>query len=169
MELDGARPEIVLMCGIAGSGKTTYAKDLEANGYIRLSVDEEIWRRFGRHGVDYDPDEYERHTEVAREAVRERMLSLLAEGRDAVVDSSFWQRSRRREYKELIEQAGGRWRLVYLQADPALLQARLRGRAERFDANAAFPITEGLLARYLESFEPPSGEGEEVVVVSDLR
>jgi gluconate kinase len=84
-------------------------------------------------------------------------------------DHGFWQRSRRREYKELIEQAGGRWRLVYLQADPALLQARLRGRAERFDANAAFPITEGLLARYLESFEPPSGEGEEVVVVSDLR
>ncbi|MEU8261594.1 hypothetical protein AB0C02_13365 [Micromonospora sp. NPDC048999] len=69
----------------------------------------------------------------------------------------------RREYKELIEQAGGRWRLIYLQVDPALLRVRLRGRAARFDASAAFPINEGLLARYLESFEPPSGEGEEVV------
>jgi len=154
---------VVLLCGIAGSGKTTYAKNLEARGYARLSVDEEIWRRFGRYGVDYRPDEYERHTEVAREAVRERLLSLLAEGHDVVVDSSFWQRSRRQEYKQLIEQAGGRWRLVYLQADPALLRERLHGRAARFDANAAFPITEGLLARYLESFEPPSGEGEEVI------
>jgi predicted kinase len=161
------QPEVVLMCGIAGSGKTTYAKDLEARGYVRLSVDEEIWRRFGRYGVDYGPDEYERHTEVAREAVRERLISLLAEGRDVVVDSSFWQRSRRQEYKQLVEQAGGRWRLVYLRADPALLRARLRGRVERFDANAAFPITEELLARYLESFEPPSGEGEELIVVSD--
>ena len=90
------------MCGIAGSGKTTYAKDLEARGYVRLSVDEEIWHRFGRYGVDYEPDEYERHTEVAREAVRERLLMLLAEGRDVVVDSSFWQRSRRQEYKQLV-------------------------------------------------------------------
>src|SRR6266566_3172220 len=159
------QPEVVLMCGIAGSGKTAYARDLEARGYVRLSVDEEIWRRFGRYGVDYEPDEYEQHTEVAREAVRERLLSLLAEGRDVVVDSSFWQRSRRQECKQLVEQAGGRWRLVYLRAGPALLRARLHGRAERFDANAAFPVTGELLARYLESFEPPSGEGEELIVV----
>lgn len=65
------QPEVVLMCGIAGSGKTTYAKDLEARGYARLSVDEEIWHRFGRYGVDYEPDEYEQHTDVAREAVRD--------------------------------------------------------------------------------------------------
>lgn len=154
------------MCGIAGSGKTTYAKDLEARGYVRLSVDEEIWRRFGRYGVDYEPAEYGQHTEVARQAVRERLLSLVAEGRDVVVDSSFWQRSRRQEYKRLVEQAGGRWRLLYLRADPAVLRARLRGRAERCDANAAFPVTGELLARYLEDFEPPSGEGEEVIVVS---
>ncbi|WP_173074474.1 AAA family ATPase [Phytohabitans rumicis] len=160
------QPEVVLMCGIAGSGKTTYAKDLETKGFVRLSIDEEIWHRFGRYGIDYGPDEYEQHTEVAREAMRERLLSLLAEGRDVVVDSSFWQRSRRQEYKQLIEQAGGRWRLVYLQVDPALLRARLYERAERFDANAAFPITDGLLARYLDSFEPPYGEGEEAIVVS---
>jgi predicted kinase len=164
MDMDDVRrPEVVLLCGLAGSGKTTYAKHLETQGYMRLSVDEEIWRRFGRYGVDYQPDEYGQHTEVAREAVRARLLALLAEGRDVVVDSSFWQRSRRQEYKRLIEQAGGRWRLVYLRADPALLRARLDRRAARSDANAAFPITEELLARYLDSFEPPSGEGEEVV------
>lgn len=157
------------MCGLAGSGKTTYAKGLEARGYVRLSVDEEIWHRFGRYGVDYEPDEYERHTEVAREAVRERLVALLAEGRDVVVDSSFWQRSRRQEYKKLVEDCGGRWRLVYLQASAALLRARLDERAERFDANAAFPVTGELLDRFLESFEPPSGEGEELTVVSDQR
>jgi hypothetical protein len=47
------------------------------------------------------------------------------------------------------------------------LRERLHGRVARFDANAAFPITEGVLARYLDSFEPPSGEGEEIVVASD--
>jgi predicted kinase len=160
------QPEVVLMCGLAGSGKTTYAKGLEANGYVRLSVDEEIWRRFGRYGVDYAPDQYEAHTDVARRALREQLLSLIAQRRNVVIDSSFWQRSRRRAYQELIEQAGGRWRLVYLKADPAVLRRRLRTRAERFDANAAFPVTDELLDRYLQSFEPPSGEGEEVIVVS---
>ena len=153
------------MCGVAGSGKTTYAKDLEARGYVRLSVDEEIWRRFGRYGVDYEPERYEEHTEVARRALRERLLSLVAERRNVVIDSSFWQRSRRQAYKELIEQAGGRWRLIYLETDPRLLRQRLRARAERFDANAAFPITDELLAYYLQAFEPPSGEGEEVIAV----
>ncbi|MFF4893532.1 AAA family ATPase [Micromonospora chersina] len=100
------QPEVVLMCGVAGAGKTTYAKDLETEGYVRLSVDEEIWHRFGRYGVDYEPDQYEEHTEVARRALRERLLSLVAEGRNVVIDSSFWQRSRRQAYKELIEQAG---------------------------------------------------------------
>jgi predicted kinase len=86
------------MCGIAGSGKSTYARTLETQVYVRLSVDEEIWRRFGRYGVDYGPEQYEQHTEVARQVVRERLLSLTAEGRDVVVDSSFWQRARRGEY-----------------------------------------------------------------------
>lgn len=83
------------------------------------------------------------------------------------MDSAFWQRSRRREYQTLIERAGGRWRLVYLEADPELLRQRLVVRAARFDANAAFPITDDLLASYLRDFEPPSGEGEEVMVVRD--
>jgi adenylylsulfate kinase-like enzyme len=42
------RPEVVLMCGVDGAGKTTYAKRLEVGEHVRLSIDEEIWRRFGR-------------------------------------------------------------------------------------------------------------------------
>ncbi len=84
-----AQPEVVLMCGVAGSGKTTYAKDLETRGYVRLSVDEEIWRRFGSYGVDYEPDKYEEHTEGARRVLRERLLSLVAQGSNVVIDSSF--------------------------------------------------------------------------------
>jgi predicted kinase len=161
------QPEVVTMCGVAGAGKTTYALTLETQGYVRLSLDEEIWRRFGRHGVDYGAEQYEQHSEVARKAVRERLLSLLADGRDVVVDNSFWQRSQRREYKRLIEQAGGRWRLLYLKADRGILQRRLDARAERCDANAAFPVTPEQLDHYLRVFEPPSGEGEQVIVVSD--
>jgi predicted kinase len=79
------------------------------------------------------------------------------------VDFSFWQRARRDDYKQLIEDAGGRWKLVYLKVDPAVLRQRLAERSQRFDANAAFPITEDILTSYLSGFEEPNGEGEEVI------
>jgi len=166
MTADDRRPEVVLMCGVAGSGKTTHSKELETRGYVRLSVDEEVWERFGRFGVDYDASLYEAHSAVARRSLDERLTSLVAKGRDVVVDSSLWQRVRREECKRLVERAGGRWRLVYLEANEAVLRARLTERAERFDANAAFPITDELLTQFLSAFESPSDEGEEVVVVS---
>lgn len=162
-----ARPEVVLLCGVAGAGKTTYAQRLEGQGYVRLSVDEEIWSRFGRYGVDYEPSAYEAHSQVARRAVDEQLADLVTHGHDVVLDSSLWQRSRRDECKHLVEQAGGRWRLIYLSADEDLLRERLSRRAGRFDAHAAFPITDDVLARFVEGFEVPSGEGEEVVVVVD--
>jgi len=46
-----------------------------------------------------------------------------------------------------------------------VLQRRLADRAQRFDANAAFPITDEILSAYLSGFEVPSGEGEEVVTL----
>ncbi len=44
---------VVLMCGIAGSGKTTFSQRLEEQGFIRLSIDEEVWNTHGRYGIDY--------------------------------------------------------------------------------------------------------------------
>ena len=40
----GLMSKVIMMCGICGSGKTTYAKKKEQEGYIRLSIDEEMWK-----------------------------------------------------------------------------------------------------------------------------
>jgi len=155
------------MCGVAGSGKTTYAQRLEAEGYARLSIDEEVWARFGRYGIDYDAGSYSVLSEVAEDALRRRLLELIASGRDVVVDFSFWSRSSRARYKQLVEDAGGCWRLVHLQVPPNILRQRLAERSMRFDANAAFTIDEATLLRYLDGFEAPDGEGEEVLTVTE--
>lgn len=151
------------MCGVAGSGKTTYAKALEAQGFVRLSIDEEVWARFGRYGIDYQPAEYARLSAAAERVLRERLVTLVRQGRDVVVDFSFWQRATRDRCKRLVEAAGGTWRLVHLAVDLVLLRERLDRRGERFDANAAFPVNEEVLAAYLAAFEEPQGEGEEVI------
>ncbi|WP_312163106.1 ATP-binding protein [Phenylobacterium sp.] len=156
----------VLMCGIAGSGKTTFAMELERAGFSRLSIDEEIWRRHGRYGLDYPPEAYPGHVEAARAAIRARLHDELQEGHAVVVDSSFWSRSHREDFKAAVAAAGGTWRLIYLKADVDVLRLRLSARTARFDANAALPIDDRKLAEFVRSFEPPVGEGETVVRVA---
>lgn len=158
--------EVVLMCGIAGSGKTTYARQLEEAGYTRLSIDEEVWAQFGRYGIDYPAGEYPEKSRLAEQNVRRRLRGLVEQGRPVVVDNSLWSRAAREEYKKVVDDAGGRWRLVYLKAATDLLRRRLSLRTDRFDANAAFPITDETLAGYVAAFEEPHGEGEETILVS---
>jgi len=154
------------MCGVAGSGKTTSAQWLETQGYVRLSVDEEIWHRSGRYGIDYTPDQYARLSQEVEDVLRQRLVDLIGQGLDVVVDLSFWRRASRELYKQLVETAGGRWRLVYLQVPSDVLRQRLSQRAHRFDANAAFAITDDLPSTYLAGFEAPNGEGEEIVTIA---
>lgn len=153
----------VLMCGIAGSGKTTFSQMLEKNGFERLSIDEEVWSTHGRYGIDYPAEKYRELLDEVRERLRQKLVALVRAKKRVVFDSSFWNRSERDNCKRLIEQAGGQWRLVYLKVHPDELRRRLQIRSRRFDANAAFPITEEILATFLNGFEEPSGEGEIVI------
>jgi len=153
---------VVLLVGLTGSGKTTYARELEAAGMVRLCVDEEVHARHGRYGVDYPEHEYrEREAPVVAE-VRERLVEMVAAGRSVVLDYGLWTRAERDEWKRLVEAAGGRWRLIYLDVPREVLLRRLAERNRRSDANA-LTVTESALDDFVARFEPPSGEGEEVV------
>ncbi len=48
--------------------------------------------------------------------MRRRLVDVVGQGCDVVVDLSFWRRASRDRYKQLVETAGGRWRLLYLQS-----------------------------------------------------
>lgn len=160
---DTFRSLVVMMCGVAGSGKTTFAQQLEEEGFIRLSIDEEIWTTNGRYGIDYPTDKYEEYKEAAENKLRKLLVKLIQDKQHVVVDFSFWQRSRRTIYKRLIEENGGEWKLIYLKVHPNDLRKRLKIRSQRFDANAAFPITEKVLTSFLKGFEVPTDEGEIVI------
>jgi len=97
-------------------GQDDLCRRLGGPGVQRLSVDEEIWLRFGRYGVDYSPGGYARLSQDAEDVVRRRLVDVVGQGCDVVVDLSFWRRASRDRYKQLVETAGGRWRLLYLQS-----------------------------------------------------
>jgi hypothetical protein len=86
---------------------------LESAGAVRLSVDELVHARHGRYDVDYpERDCFAREAPVVAE-VRERLIQLVTAGRDVVLDHGLWLRSARQEWKKLVEEAGGRWRLLH--------------------------------------------------------
>ena len=161
-EQDDLTSLVVMMCGVAGSGKTTFSQILEKEGFERLSIDEEIWATNGRYGVDFPIEKMEEYKQVAERKLRSQLIQLVHDKQQVVIDFSFWDRTRRDRYKQLIERSGGKWKLIYIKVHPDDLRERLKIRNKRFDANS-FPITEEILTAYLTGFETPKGEGELVI------
>lgn len=156
-------PTAVLMCGLTASGKTTYAKQLETDhGYVRLSVDEQVHALHGRYGIDYPEDTYFEREGPVVQAVRDRLVALLHEGRDVALDQGLWRRADRGAYKTLVIDAGGQWRLLYFPVDRDELLRRLAIRNQRDDGNA-LTVTPSALDDFIARFDEPDGEDEDII------
>lgn len=156
------KPVVYLLCGLGGSGKSTYAKKLEKKGLQKLSLDEYVYSTYGREIVNLPENVYLEHYRTAKVNLDKKLVSIIKNQQSVVLDYGFWRRSSRDYYKKLIEENGGEWKLIYLKASPEILMARLKERNKRTDANA-FPVTEAMLHGYIERFEEPNNEGEEVI------
>ncbi len=158
------KPIIYLLCGLTGSGKTTYAEGLIHDGATKLSIDEEVFNEHGRYGVNYPEDQYTEKEVKAKKALEQKLKDLLTSGKSVVLDYGFWKKEDRDYYKKLIEENGGQWKLVYFKADNDELLERLKERNKRTDANALTVTKEMFLNDFVRRFEEPVGEGEEVII-----
>jgi len=168
---DDGHPVVLMTCGIAGSGKSTLAKTVvsELPHFTRLSIDEIIFKKHGLYGKDYPADEklYQQYLEEADKIYSDTCRHLLREGKDLVLDRSFYAKEDRSEFKKIVEDAGGRSLLVYLKAfDKEELWKRICKRsAQEKEANSAYDISRDVFEKYWYGFEEPLGEGEVVVDV----
>ena len=154
--------KVIMMCGVCGSGKTTYAKKKEKEGYIRLSIDALVWWSVSSYS---DPDnQYEELSEKIEAALRKKMLGLIKNGENIILDFSFWNKESRDYYKKIITNAGGTVELIYLKASKETLKKRLRQRNLSLHANSPFVITDEILEHHYNGFQEPHGEGEIVLV-----
>lgn len=151
---------VVLLCGVVGAGKTTYARRLEAEGYVRVSYDEELWA-LGGHGTDATPA-------VLAEAdrrVRGHIRASIASAKPVVLDASLSTRAIRDDFRGFVRASGGVPRLVVVDAPFEVLAARVSYRLNQVDANAHY-LDELSLRRYYVSFQFPGRDEPHTRIVT---
>ncbi|MCC2032663.1 AAA family ATPase [Microbacterium allomyrinae] len=139
------------MCGPAGAGKSTVARRLEAEGMTRLSFDQEAWRR----GIQTMPIPAELHEEIEQD-LRARLLTLVADGADVVLDFSFWSKRARLAYRDLLRPLGVVPETIYLATPRAVALERMQARGHEHGDDYALPAD--VAAEYFDHFEPPTAD-----------
>lgn len=146
-----AAPRLLLTCGLPGAGKTTLARQLEADRpALRLTQDEWLvalgsnpWDAAMRERVD---------AELWRLA-----QEVLALGLSVVVDFGLWARVERDEMRTTARALGVGIELHVLDVPADELWRRIDVR-NASPPWSAYPITRAHLDEWLASFEPPDAE-----------
>jgi predicted kinase len=135
---------LVLICGLPGSGKTTLAlrlaRELPA---IRLNPDEWL------HNLGLPPQAPQARDRV--ESLQWQMAqALLRIGTSVVLESGFWRRKERDEFRDRARALGAAVELRYLDVPIPELARRLDRRAP-----TAPPVEPAEIASWAAVFEPP--------------
>lgn len=151
-------PRVIFMCGPAGSGKSTVARSLEEDGFVRLSFDQEAWDR----GLRSMPLEAADHAAIGA-LLRHRLIELVEQGRDAVLDFSFWSRAMRQDWRALLEPLGVVPETIYLATDRQTclrrVEARVLGRGDDYTLDPE------IAASYVDGFQPPTEDEGPLMVI----
>ncbi|MCD5314320.1 AAA family ATPase [Kineosporia babensis] len=146
---------MVLTCGLAGSGKSTYARSLEAQGWLRLSIDQQAWDQ----GFTTHPLPPEIRLEIIADQ-RRQLAEALDDGHDVVVDYAFFSRAMRDEYRAIAQQHGAEVEVALFDVPREELLRRLAGRGSAGPDDIAVPAE--LLDRFIAGFEWPTADETDV-------
>jgi gluconokinase len=135
---------VILIMGVAGSGKTTIGRALAASlGWsFRDADDFHPAANVAKMSAGQPLTDADRAPWLA--AIRAYLDDKLARGENAVVTCSALKAS----YRAQLVADPERVKLVHLTGDPALLAARIAGRTDHF-------MKPGMLASQLAALEPP--------------
>ena len=143
--------QVILMCGPAGSGKSTYARGLEARGYVRVSFDGEAWALGHRtHPIGDDA------RQVVNGTLQDKLVDCVKQGKGVVVDSSFWSRASRDEFRRLCAPLGVVPVVYYLDTRRSILLDRLAQRENSGPDDIA--VSRERAIAYIDGFETPTPE-----------
>ncbi|MEH7119634.1 ATP-binding protein [Neobacillus vireti] len=106
-----------IMCGIPLSGKSTYAKVLQSEGWVRVSLDD---LRLALHGQIYKAEAETKVWESAELMVR----TLLKSGHNVIVDTTNRTRERRKRWRRVAKEFGLTLEIYQIETDYETCKAR---------------------------------------------
>lgn len=141
-----------LMCGLPGAGKTTLAKQIEAEtGAIRLCPDEWIEKIL----IDpADREEMNRLRDIIERMQWELAQQLLAQQTSVILESGFWSKEERTRYRDIGRRLGAQVKLHYLDVPHEELWARVEKRNNNLPAGS-FSISKEELYTCFEMIQKP--------------
>lgn len=142
-------PTLTLFCGLPGSGKTTLAKRLEAEGAgFRICTDDFQ----GELGVPHHDSQFHERLQVV---LYRQALALLDHGTDVILEDGLWTRAERAQKFADAQLRGARIVLHVFDVPRDLLWARLQQRQATADAGS-YPMSEAELDSAWQIFQPPT-------------
>ncbi|MEM7625238.1 MAG: ATP-binding protein [Planctomycetota bacterium] len=140
------------MCGMAGGGKTTRARQIEAaTGAVRLSPDEWIARLMA--DTD-DRAEADRLRDTVEALQWETAQRLLAAGADVILENGFWGADERSRCRDTARALGAAVCLHFLDPPEEELWRRLQERNARL-AVGAYRVNRAELREWIGWFQKP--------------
>lgn len=147
----GDLPTVTLFCGLPGSGKTTLAKRLEAEGRgVRLCTDD--WQT----GLGIDHTDTDFHDRLQLLLYR-HALTLLRRGVGVILEDGLWMAEERTEKFRDARACGAHIDSHVFNVPYDTLWNRLQGRNKEA-APGAYPMTEEEFRRAWDLFQCPSPE-----------
>lgn len=132
---------LILVMGLPGTGKTTFARALAGRmGAVHLNSDI-VRAEVGKRGAYAPADKEAVYAEMYR-----RSEIFLQQGRDVIVDSTFFKKSIREPYFRLAEKYGASLRVIVIRAAEETLKERLA--KPRPDSEADFAVYRKIKAAY---------------------
>ena len=159
--LDCMAPQVHLMLGLPGSGKTTLSLKLSQELVLpRFSLDEEYFSMV----PNVQQAERDFGIEAEGEArIKDQVAALLASGSSVVLDFCPWRILQRQSYYSFIESHGGMPQVHYLPVERDELLRRLEIRNSLRDARYQY-MSAQMLDDFYGRFDPPLKEEARYVV-----
>ncbi len=147
MDVSPTGPTLIIVCGLPGSGKTTYAIDLEEKfRAVRLAPDE--WM------TALTIDLYDEDSRGRVENLQWRFgQKLLALGLIVIIEWGTWAMSERDTLRLKARALGAAVELHYLSASLDVLFGRIQQRGREKP-----PVGQDAILRWLETFQVPTSE-----------